>query len=99
MGPERIIETTEHTEKLVEEVEGPVEDIEEPIEDIEVEELVQDIESPTENTEDRASASGKKPMEDNNEGIFGGGLRVEGRGENSLSRLEFPIGSPEEQLL
>ena len=31
-------------------------------------------------------------MEDNNEGLFGGGRRGEGRGENSLSTLEFPIG-------
>lgn len=37
----------------------------------------------TEDTEDKASDSGKRPMEDN---------RIEGRGENSLSTLEFPIG-------
>lgn len=37
----------------------------------------------TEDTEDRASDSGKGPMEDN---------RTEGRGEKSLSTLEFPIG-------
>jgi len=31
-------------------------------------------------------------MEDNNDGLFSGGHRGEGRGENSLSTLEFPIG-------
>lgn len=31
-------------------------------------------------------------MEDNNDGLFGGGHKAEGRGENSLSALEFPIG-------
>lgn len=30
-------------------------------------------------------------MEDNNDGLFGGGRRGEGRGENSLSTLEFHI--------
>ena len=92
VGPERVIEPSEYTEEPVEEVEVPVENIEEPIEDTEVEEPVQDIESPTESTEDQASASGKQLMEDNNEGLFGGGRRGEGRGENSLSTLEFPIG-------
>lgn len=86
MGPERVEEIVEHTEE-------PVEEIEEPIEDIEVEEPIQDIESPTENTEDWASATGKQPMDGNNKGIFGGGRGGgEGRGENSLSTLEFPIG-------
>lgn len=100
VGPERTIETIEHTEESVEEIEGPVEDIEEPIEDIEVEEPIQDIVSPTKNSKVRASASGKQPMEDNNERLFGGGCRGEGRGENSLSTLEFPIGELlEEQLL
>ena len=89
MGPKRVIEPSEYTEEPVEEYERPVE---EPIEEIKMEEPVQDIEIPTENSEDRASASGKQPMEDNNEGLFGGGRRVEGRGENSLSTLEFPIG-------
>ena len=37
----------------------------------------------TEDTEDKASDSGKRPMEDN---------KTEGRGENSRSTLEFPIG-------
>lgn len=31
-------------------------------------------------------------MEDKNDGIFSGGRRGEGRGENSLCTLEFPIG-------
>jgi len=92
VGPKRIIETTKYIEELVEEVEGLVENIEEPTEDTEVEELVQDIESPAENIEEQESASGKQPVEDNNDGIFGGGHRGEGRGENYLSMLEFPIG-------
>ena len=86
VGPERVEEIVEHTEE-------PVEDIEEPIEDIEVEELVQDIESPRESVEDWASATREQQMDGNNEGLFGEGHGGgEGRGENSLSTLEFPIG-------
>ena len=88
MGPERVLEPSKYIEEPVEEDERPRE---EPIEQVKVEERVQDIEIPTENSEDQASASGKQPMEDNNEGLFGGGRRIEGRGENSLSTLEFPI--------
>ena len=93
MAPERVVEIVEHAKELVDEIEEPIEnlEIEEPIEDIEIEEPVQDIESPTEKTKDPASATGKQPMDGKNEGLFGGGHRGEGRVDNSLSTLEFPI--------
>ena len=95
MGPEKVEETVEEIEKPAEDFKEPIEYIEEPFEDIEesienIEEPIKDVEELTENIEYRASAAGEQPMEENNEGFSNG--RQEGRGENSLSTLGFPIG-------
>lgn len=88
MGHERVEEIVKEIEKSVEDFKEQDEDIEGLIED--VEEPVKDIEELTKNFEDRASAVGEKPMEETNEGFSNG--RQEGRGENYLSTLGFPIG-------
>jgi len=82
------IQYSSQTDHQTEEVLGPKRKLETPEH---IEEPVEKLEE-TEDTEDRASESGKQPMEDNNDGLFGGGCRGEGRGENSLSTLEFLIG-------
>jgi len=73
------IQYSSQTDRQTEEVLGPERKLEAP------EHTEEPVEEPeeTEDTEDRASDSGKRPMEDN---------RAEGRGKNSLSTLEFPIG-------
>lgn len=73
------IQYSSQTDRQMEEVLGPERKLEVP------EHTEEPVEEPeeTEDTEDRASDSGKRPMEDN---------RAEGRGENTLSTLEFPIG-------
>ena len=76
------IQYSSQTDRQTEEVVGPErklevsEHTEEPVEEPEEPEEPED-------TEDKVGDSGERPMEDN---------RAEGRGENSLSTLEFPIG-------
>lgn len=73
------IKYSSQTDHQTEEVLGPEKKLET------LEHIEEPIEEPeeTEDTEDRASDSGRRTTEDN---------RAEGRGENSLSTLEFPIG-------
>lgn len=73
------IQYSSQADRQTEEVIGPERKLEVPKY---TEELVEEPEE-TEDTEDKASDSGKRPMEDN---------RTKGRGEKSLSTLEFPIG-------
>eukprot|EP00253_Pinus_taeda_P035700 PITA_35700 len=76
------IQYSSQTDRQTKEVVGPErklevsEHIEEPVEEPEEPEEPED-------TKDKVGDSGERPMEDN---------RAEGRGENSLSTLEFPIG-------
>jgi len=81
------IQHSSQTDHQTEEVLGPERKLETPEH---IKEPVEEHEE-TEDTEDRVSDSGKRPMEDNNDGLFSGGRRAEGRGENSLSTPEFPI--------
>ena len=73
------IQYSSQTDQHTEEVIGPERKLEAP------EYTEEPVEEPkeTEDTKDKASDSWKRPMEDN---------KTEGRGENSLSTLEFPIG-------
>jgi len=73
------IQYSSQTDRQTEEVLGPERKLETP------EHIEEPVEEPEEieDTEHRVSDSGRRPMEDN---------RAEGRGRNSLSTLEFPIG-------
>ena len=73
------IQYSSQTDRQTKEVLGPETKLEVPEY---TEELVEEPEE-TEDTKDKVRDSGERPMEDN---------RTEGRGENSLSTLELPIG-------